>query len=90
LQVLKTYLKGRCSRRFLLRETVEKYIIGIDKLQLPIYFDMIGWQYFQKGEKHKTFMKRGHFTFFEEIGYFVCTRPGKNSVDLKKGDGIIV
>ncbi len=68
---------------------LEKYILGIDQFHFKSYFELIDWQFFRKGEIHKSFMKRGHLTYFPEIGKYICTKAGKNSVGLEKGDVIL-
>lgn len=72
-----------------LRLVIEKFILGIDAIDYLHYFSMIDWQFFRKGEVHKTFIKGGYFTFFPEINKYVCTKSGKNSVGLQKGDVIL-
>ncbi|QNL21211.1 hypothetical protein HZR84_04420 [Hyphobacterium sp. CCMP332] len=68
---------------------LEKYVLGIDQFHLKSYFELIDWQFFRKGEIHKSFMKRGHLTYFPEIEKYVCTSAGKNNVGLEKGDIIL-
>ncbi len=68
---------------------LEKYVLGIDQFHLKSYFELIDWQFFRKGEIHKSFMKRGHLSYFPEIEKYVCTSAGKNNVGLEKGDIIL-
>lgn len=68
---------------------IEHYIIGIDELAYKNYYDLIDWQFFRKGEVHKTFIKGGNFTYFPIIEHYVCTNKGKNTVGLEKGDVIL-
>jgi hypothetical protein len=65
------------------------YIYGAKPIPHDFYLNQIGWEFIQKGEEHRSFLKGGKLFYFPEIGHYVCIKKGKNSLGMEKGDVII-
>ncbi len=72
-----------------IKSLVESYVYGDKPIPHDFYLNRVGWDFVQKGEEHRTFLKGGKFHFFPEINHYVCVKKGKNTLEMEKGDIII-